>query len=107
MSSYKEKRRHPRKPYYMPVEYASKDKNYKEYIHDISAGGVFIMTQQYLPVGHDIVMSIPLHNHSYVKIKGIVTWTNAEGIAVKFDDGVRLRLELIASLVDEIKAISI
>ncbi len=90
----------------MPVDYITKNQTYREYIVDISAGGIFIKTQETLPAGNEITLTVPFPNKNYLTISGLVVRSSSEGIAVKFN---RSDLELVSqieSLVDEIKVIN-
>lgn len=101
-----EKRYHPRKPYFMPVDYIDRNRVYKEYIIDISAGGIFIKTTNDVPVGNEITLTVPFPQQNYLTISGIVVRSSSEGLAVRFH---RSDLELILKLesfMDEIKVIN-
>ena len=80
-----ERRKHARKPFFMAVDYATKDKTYKDFIQNISTGGVFIETRMPLYAGQKLAMSFPLPNcKKHVKITGKIVRTNVQGIGVKF-----------------------
>lgn len=101
-----EKRYHPRKPYFMPVDYIDRNRVYKEYIVDISAGGIFIKTTNDVPVGNEITLTLPFPHQNYLTISGIVVRSSSEGLAVRFH---RSDLELVSrleTLMDEIKVIN-
>ncbi|MCK4729173.1 MAG: hypothetical protein KAT27_09635, partial [Desulfobacterales bacterium] len=46
-----ERRKHPRKGCFMAVDYADRDRAFKNFIKNISAGGVFIQTHMPFSVG--------------------------------------------------------
>jgi Tfp pilus assembly protein PilZ len=101
-----EKRYYPRKPYFMPVDYIDRNRIFREYIVDISAGGIFIRTNQTVPVGNEITLTVPFPYQNYLTISGIVVRNTPDGIAVRFH---RSDIELVArleSLVDEIKVVN-
>ena len=80
-----ERRKHARKPFFMAVDYATKDRTYKDFIQNISTGGVFIETRMPLYAGQKLAMSFPLPNcKKHVKITGKIVRTNVQGIGVKF-----------------------
>lgn len=82
---FRAKRRHHRKPFSMVVDYAAEGRAYKDYIQNISAGGVFIETRMPFTVGQEVSLSFPLPNHEkYIKITGEVVRTSPQGIGVKF-----------------------
>lgn len=100
-----EKRYYPRKPYFMPVDYIDSNRIYREYIVDISAGGIFIKTNHTVPVGNEITLTVPFPYQNYLTISGVVVRNTAEGIAVRFH---RSDLELVSrleNLVEEIKVV--
>lgn len=103
MTDFTEKRKDPRKPYFMPVDYADRNREYKEYILDISGGGIFIKTRHNLPTGTELTLTIPFPDHNYLTIQGLVVRSGEKGIAVRFD---REDLELVHQvqhLVDAIR----
>lgn len=107
MTHLKEKRRHIRKPYFMPVDYSAKNRFFKEYIHDISQGGLFIETVNPLPKGLEVVMNIPYKGQNYIHLKGKVVWVNSEGMAIQFDVSNQYALQQIDGLVEQINAVFI
>ena len=81
----KGKRKHHRKPFFMVVDYATQDRGYRDFIQNISAGGVFIETQMPFSAGQEVSLTFPLPNYQkYIKISGDVVWTSAQGIGVTF-----------------------
>jgi uncharacterized protein (TIGR02266 family) len=82
---FKDRRKHKRKPFFMVVDYSTHDRAYKDYIQNISAGGVFIETRMPLSVGQVISLSFPLPDYQkYIKITGEVVRVSPQGIGVKF-----------------------
>jgi uncharacterized protein (TIGR02266 family) len=82
---FRAKRRHHRKTFSMIVDYATEGRAYKDYIENISAGGVFIETRTPFAVGQEVSLSFPLPNHEkYIRITGEVVRTSQQGIGVKF-----------------------
>ena len=82
---FRDKRRHERKPFFMVVDYSTEDRVYKDYIKDISAGGIFIETRMPFSVGQELSLSFPLPNYQkYIKITGEVIRISPHGIGVKF-----------------------
>ncbi len=81
----KERREYVRKTYFVPVDYATQDRAYSEFIHNISINGAFIETQHLLPPGQEIALtfSLPGYN-SHIKIAGKVVRTSSTGIGVTF-----------------------
>ena len=77
-------REHHRKSFVMVVDYVMQDRMYKDFIQDISAGGLFIETSQPFSVGQDVTLTFPLPDHQeHIKITGEVVRTTPQGIGVK------------------------
>jgi hypothetical protein len=69
----------------MVVDYATRDRTYKDFILNISIGGVFIETRTFLGSGQKVAMSFPLPNcKKHVKITGEIVRTSLHGVGVKF-----------------------
>ena len=82
---FKGRRKHEREPFFMAVDYSTKDRFYKDYIQDISAGGVFIETRIPFRAGQEVSLTFPLPNYQkYIKIMGKVARVTTRGIGVKF-----------------------
>ncbi|MFB0520138.1 MAG: PilZ domain-containing protein [Desulfatiglandales bacterium] len=82
---FKDKREHKRKPFFMVVDYSTDDRAYKDYIQNISTGGVFIETRMPLSVGQVVSLSFPLRDYQKcIKITGEVVRVSPQGIGVKF-----------------------
>jgi Tfp pilus assembly protein PilZ len=80
-----ERRKHVRKPFFMVVDYATQDRTYKDFIQNISTGGVFIETRMFLGAGQKVAMSFPLPNcQKHIKITGEIVRTSLHGVGVKF-----------------------
>lgn len=80
-----EKRKYPRKPYFMAVDYATEDRAYKDFIKDIGMGGVFIRTRIPFSVGQEVSLSFPLPDQKrHIKISGEIVRAGEQGIGVKF-----------------------
>jgi uncharacterized protein (TIGR02266 family) len=95
----KGKREHKRKPFFMVVDYSAEDRLYKDYIQNISAGGVFIETQIPFDEGQEISLSFPLPDHQkYIKILGEIVRTSSQGIGVRFKKTDKEQEEMIENL---------
>jgi Tfp pilus assembly protein PilZ len=82
--AFKGKRKHYRKPFFTAVDYATQDGVYKDFIKNISAGGVFIETCMPLTVGQEISLTFPTPNQQHIKIIGEIVRISDQGIGVKF-----------------------
>ena len=79
------RRRFARKPYFMPVDFATPDRAFSGYIQNISSGGVFIETRETLPVGQQLTLSFMRpKSRDYVKVGGEVVRNIPDGFGVKF-----------------------
>ena len=84
-----ERRRLTRHACEKQVGYATQGMNYIDFIQDINAWGVFIQSEQNLPVGESILISIPLFGEeTSIKVAGEVVWTGPEGMGVRFSMGI-------------------
>jgi len=79
------KRKHARKALVTVVDYATQDQAYKDFIQNISAGGVFIETTVPVSIGQVLSLTFALPYHqAHIKINGEVVRINPQGIAVEF-----------------------
>jgi uncharacterized protein (TIGR02266 family) len=80
-------RESPRKPCLINANYRIQDRNFKNYILDISIGGVFIETDQKLPVGKQMMLKFSLPNHRQpFTLTGKIAWSSPRGFGLKFDN---------------------
>jgi Tfp pilus assembly protein PilZ len=79
------RRRHPRKPYSIAVYYATQDHVFKDFVTNISAGGVLIETSQPFSVGEHITLTFadPDLGEPF-KMTGQIVWSGPAGIGVEF-----------------------
>jgi len=79
------RRKHVRKPFLMAVDYSTQDHVYKDFIQDISSGGVFIQTHMPFTVGQEVSLTFPLPNYQkHIKVIGEVVRSTPQGVGVKF-----------------------
>jgi len=79
------KRKHARKTCSLAVEYSTRRSTHSDFIHDISAGGVFIETSLPFRVGERIILNFTLPNHSEpLTIRGETARISPSGIGVQF-----------------------
>jgi uncharacterized protein (TIGR02266 family) len=70
-----EKRQHPRIPVALTVTYASRGDLKQDLATDLSPGGLFVRTNNPLPVGTDIDLSVVVGPTGLrISINGTVTW---------------------------------
>lgn len=81
----KGRRKHEREPFFMVTDYSTEDRVYRDYIQNVSAGGVFIETHMPFTSGQEVSLAFPLPNYKkYLKIIGEVARVTPQGIGVVF-----------------------
>jgi Tfp pilus assembly protein PilZ len=105
-SSRTERRRCLRKPCLMPVDYSVLGRQFKGYILDISAHGVFIETTDYFFSGQEIIMtfSVP-HYQKPMTITGKIVWSSQNGIGIKFSHLTNHQVEVVRSFSENREAV--
>jgi Tfp pilus assembly protein PilZ len=97
-----QKERHARKGCLIPVDYATSDRNFSDYIQDISASGVFIQTKQPFKDGQEVTLAFSvLDTENPFKIVGKIVRSEPTGIAVQFENLTQYREWIIESLLEE------
>lgn len=78
-------RKHPRQPCSIDTDYTIQNKAYKDFIENISAGGVYIKTNQKQSFGQEVNMTFMLAGHSKpITVTGKIVRVGTQGFAVKF-----------------------
>ena len=81
----KGRRKHEREPFFMVADYSTENRVYRDYIQNLSAGGVFIETHMPFTSGQEVSLAFPLPNYQkYIKIIGEVARVTPQGIGVVF-----------------------
>jgi Tfp pilus assembly protein PilZ len=76
----------PRKSCLINAQYQIKGTSFRNYILDISIGGVFIETPDRFPVGETITLNFTLPSLSQpFSLSGKVAWSGPQGFGVKFE----------------------
>jgi uncharacterized protein (TIGR02266 family) len=97
------RRKHVRKPFLMTVDYSTQDHIYKDFIQDISTGGVFIQTHMPFTVGQEVSLTFPLPNYQkHIKVIGEVVRSTQQGVGVKFKMADKDQAAMITSLLESI-----
>jgi hypothetical protein len=83
---YTERRQHARKPCYIAADFAIQGRLFRDFIRNISAGGVFIeiMTPLFTEADTTVVFFLPNHGGPF-KVAGHIAWTSLRGVGVQFD----------------------
>ncbi len=101
--TFKERRKHERKPFFIVVDYSAEERVYKDWIKNISAGGVFIETHMPFSVGQEVSLTFPLPNYQkYIKIIGKVVRIDLQGIGVRFKMANQDQEKMIKSLLETV-----
>jgi uncharacterized protein (TIGR02266 family) len=99
----KGRREHHRKPFFTYVDYADKHGAYRDFIQDISSGGVFIQTRMPFSVGQEVSLTFPIPNQpENLKIPGNIVRIGEEGIGVQFmvaDDHQRKMVQTLLEII--------
>ena len=86
------RRKFARKPYFMPVDFATLDRAFNGHIQNISPGGMLIESRESISVGQQLTLSFMRpKSRDFIKVSGQVVRTVPEGFGVKFNahvDGV-------------------
>jgi uncharacterized protein (TIGR02266 family) len=81
------------------VDYADSERVFKDYIQDISTGGVFIKTRESFSIGEEIVLSMSLAGEGNAfKIPAEVARKAEDGIGVRFKLTSQVQKAIIESL---------
>ena len=97
------RRKHVRKPFLMAVDYSTQDHVYKDFIQDVSTGGVFIQTHMPFTVGQEVSLTFPLPNYQkHIKVTGEVVRSTTQGVGVKFKMADQDQTAMITSLLESI-----
>jgi Tfp pilus assembly protein PilZ len=95
-------RDHNRKECLIAVDYSSQDRFFRDFIQNISAGGVFIETREAFSAGQEIGLTFSIPNSQIpFRISGEITRTSSNGVAVKFRTVTGYQEEILNSLVDK------
>ena len=94
------KRKHERKSFLTTIDYSNEKGSYRDFIKDISLGGLFIETRTSFSIGEIISMTLLLPEYNKkIKIEGEVVRIDKQGIGVKFKTS-QIQQEIVKSFVD-------
>lgn len=93
------KRKHKRKTCLIAVDYSTPDRFYREFIHDISAGGLYIETSKLLERGQELSLTFSVPNSDLpMRLIGEIVRTDNSGIAVELKNVSKYQEEILSSL---------
>ncbi len=96
------KRAFDRKSCVIAVDYSTQDRFFRDFIQDISAGGVFIETRDKLTIDQEIALTFSIPNSQIpFRVLGKVTRTSPQGVAVKFKQVTKYQEEILRFLVEK------
>lgn len=81
-----DRRRHQRVCCVLIVDYAVKDRAYRDFLINLSDSGAWIMTQQNFSVEERVVVAIAVGSEICLKTSGRIVRSSPEGIGVIFDE---------------------
>ncbi|MDJ0914672.1 MAG: PilZ domain-containing protein [Desulfobacterales bacterium] len=85
-----EKRRHPRKDVTLDAVIATEDRVYWDTILNISAGGVFIETENPLDIGQEVSLAFsPFSFDDTIRIEGEIVRIDKNGFSVRFSRSIQ------------------
>ena len=94
-------RGHTRKACLINVDFSFQNSSFKGHILDISLVGVFIETDELLPVEEKIKVAFSLPNHKKpLTLKCMVAWISQNGIGVSFNKLTKHHEKIIKSFVE-------
>lgn len=80
-----DRRRHPRKPCFIPVTWVTSKSVFMNFIRNISAGGAFIETNAPCLPGEEVAIMFSFRDQEEpVTTTGEVMWRGPQGVGVKF-----------------------
>jgi len=84
-------RKHKRLFFSTIIDYSVDARFYKDFIRNISEGGIFVETKTPIPIGKDIQVTFltPKENQA-VKIDGTIIRVSSNGFGVKFKESVEM-----------------
>ena len=101
----KEQRKYSRKGFLTTIDYTVGDQYFRDFIQDISDGGVFIKTSQTFSVGQTILMTfMSPDNQKPFKINGEIIRVHEDGIGVAFKIESQVQEAALKSLVNMIQS---
>jgi len=85
------KRKHGRQPFPVTVDYSADNHFHKDFLHNISKGGVFLESKVPFPIGKEIYMTFPMpKKNQSLKATGIIVRVTPEGFGIKFKESAEM-----------------
>jgi len=100
-----EKRKYDRKDFVRVIDYIVDDRYYRDFIQDISEGGLFIDTSNQFSAGQKILMTFVSPDYQKpFKIHGEIIHAKTDGIGVKFKIESQVQESVLKNYVNMIQA---
>lgn len=107
-------RQHERVPVALEVQFRSASSLLVAYSVNLSRGGMFLATEELVPVGQRVTLEVAVPKSGTIRVAGTVSWHRAEstssgprGIGVQFDDMVDSLGAFIDELVSDFSGVNI
>ena len=98
-----QQRKYDRKDFLRIIDYSVDNRYYRDFIQDISEGGLFIETSNEFSVGKKILMTfVSPDYHTPFKVHGEIIRTHSNGIGVKFKIESQVQQSVLSSFVNMI-----
>ena len=98
-----EKREFKRKSCLVPIDYSSADRAFRDFIQNLSVGGVFIETRESFSVGQTVTLTLNMpDSQDHFKVSGEIVRAEPLGIAVKFKKVTRYQAEMVKFITDRL-----
>jgi len=84
------RRQYPRRAAFIIAEYTHKEGNYRDFIKNISADGLFVRTWRKFVAEEPIILKFPLFQFdNTIQVSGKVVRNDHDGFAVTFDEPIQ------------------
>ena len=98
-----DKREFKRKSCLVPIDYSSSDRAFRDFVQNLSIGGVFIETRESFSVGQAITLLLNMpDSQDHFKVSGEIVRAEPLGIAVKFKKVTRYQAEMVKFITDRL-----
>ena len=98
-----DQRKYDRKDFLRIIDYSVDDRYYRDFIHDISEGGLFIETSNEFSVGKKVLMTFVSPDYQKpFKVHGEIIRKHPNGIGVKFKIKSQVQQSVLRSYVNMI-----
>jgi Tfp pilus assembly protein PilZ len=99
-----EQRRYDRKDFFKIIDYTVGDRFYRDFIQNISTGGVFIETSEIFSEGQHIIMTFIAPDHQGpFKINGKIVRIHSDGVGVTFELKSQVQEMVLKSFIEKIQ----